>query len=265
MLISLPDPKFILLAIIVFVPLERMFSLHQEQKIFRRWWEIDALYLVLNGILIGTGINIILFGVVYASSILLSSEFTDWVGALPFWVQLPVMLVFADLCFYAVHRLFHEVPFLWKFHSVHHSSEQLDWLAAYRVHPIDQICTKGASRIPVFMFGFSTPNIAIFFLIYHWQALLIHSNTRFRFGILERVFASPRFHHWHHTNEAAAYDKNYASQLPLLDALFGTLYMPDAMPTSYGTNETIPPNYIKQLTFPFEKLFKKSKGQTEIN
>ncbi len=264
MLFNLPDPKMILLVILVFVPLERLFPLHDHQKTLRKWWKTDALYLLLNGTLTGIGINCILFAIILVSSILLPDSFTGWVASQPFWLQIPVMLVLADLCFYAVHRIFHEVPCLWKFHSVHHSSERLDWLAAYRVHPIDQICTKGASLVPVFLLGFSATNIVIFFFIYQWQSLLIHSNTRFRFGVLEHIFASPRFHHWHHANELAAYHKNYASQLPLIDAVFGTLYMPDKMPSSYGTNETVPEKYIAQLAFPFNELISSSKNSSEI-
>jgi sterol desaturase/sphingolipid hydroxylase (fatty acid hydroxylase superfamily) len=263
MLFGLPDPKIILMVIVVFVPLERLFALHKEQKIFRKGWRTDALYLLLNGIFIGTGINLILFCIVYVSSTLLPRTMTDWVGNLPIWLQLPVMLILADLLFYAVHRLFHEVPMLWKFHAVHHSSEQLDWLAAYRVHPLDQICTKGASLIPVLTLGFSTESMAVFFLIYHWQSIFVHSNTRFRFGFLEHLVATPRFHHWHHANEMAAYDKNYASQLPVIDAVFGTLHMPDAMPSAYGTHEILPPRYTQQLYIPIVQLFSRPKSQPE--
>ena len=63
--------------------------------------------------------------------------------------------ILADLGFYTVHRLFHKIPWLWKFHAVHHSIEEMDWLAADRVHPIDQIFTKGASLLPVFALGFA--------------------------------------------------------------------------------------------------------------
>ena len=67
-----------------------------------------------------------------------------------YWVQVAEMIVIGDIGFYSVHRAFYTVPWLWKFHQIHHSIEELDWLAAARVHPIDQILTKGASLLPIF-------------------------------------------------------------------------------------------------------------------
>ena len=126
-----------------------------------------------------------------------------------------------------------------------------DWLAAQRVHPVDQILTKSASFLPVFALGFSTTAILIFTLIYQWQSLFIHSNTRIKFGPLKWLLASPQFHHWHHANEREAWDKNFAGQLPLLDMLGGTLFMPDRMPEKYGTDDPVPALYHQQLAYPF--------------
>ena len=157
----------------------------------------------------------------------------------------------ADTGFYLAHRAFHAVPFLWRFHSIHHSIEEMDWLAAHRVHPVDQILTKSASFVPVFALDFSSTAILIFTLVYQWQSLFIHSNTRIRVGPLKWLLASPQFHHWHHANEREAWDKNFAGQLPLLDILGGTLFMPDRMPQKYGTDDPVPPLYHQQLAYPF--------------
>ena len=113
-----------------------------------------------------------------------------------------------------------------KIHSGHHSIEELDWLAAYRVHPLDQIATKAVSYLPVYALGFSDPAILAFVFVYKWQSLFIHSNCLIDFGPLKWIFSSPQFHHWHHANEPAALDKNFAGQLPFLDLTFGTAYMP---------------------------------------
>ncbi|MGX5842525.1 sterol desaturase family protein [Mesorhizobium sp. ArgA1] len=181
----------------------------------------------------------------------------------------------ADTGFYLAHGAFHAVPFLWRFHSIHHSIEEMDWLAAHRVHPVDQILTKSASFLPVFALGFSTTAILIFTLVYQWQSLFVHSNTRIRVGPLKWLLASPQFHHWHHANEREAWDKNFAGQLPLLDMLGGTLFMPDRMPQKFagqlplldmlggtlfmpdrmpqksGTDGPLPPLYHQQLAYPF--------------
>jgi sterol desaturase/sphingolipid hydroxylase (fatty acid hydroxylase superfamily) len=135
---------------------------------------------------------------------------------------------------------------------VHHSIEEMDWLASYRIHPIDQILTKTASFVPIFLLGFSVEPILIFAVIYQWQVLLIHSNVRIGFGILNWIIASPQFHHWHHANCPEAIDKNFAAQLSIWDLVFGTLHLPRGrVPERYGTDEPVPRSYVAQLIYPF--------------
>ena len=248
-----PNPVTILLVILVFVPLERLFALRREQKIFRNLWQLDTIYLLLNAAIVGFGFNLLLFGALMVTTVMVPESLRNWVGTWPFWLQLPVLLVLADLGFYGMHRMFHKIPWLWKFHAVHHSIEELDWLAGHRVHPLDQILTRGVSLLPAAALGFSAGPVAAFALIYHWQSLFIHSNTRIGLGPLAGIFASPHFHHWHHANHPEAFDKNFAGQLSLLDRLFGTLHMPPGkMPLRYGTDMPVPHNYGAQLAFPFQ-------------
>ncbi|MGH6854671.1 MAG: sterol desaturase family protein [Aestuariivirga sp.] len=250
----LPDPVTLILIVLVFVPLERLFALRREQQIFRKLWQLDAIYVLFNSVLIGLGINILLFTALMLTPYLVPEEFRAWVGAQAYWVQVPVMVLLSDIGFYAVHRMFHKVPWLWKFHAVHHSIEEMDWLAAHRVHPLDQILTKGVSLLPVMALGFSAWPVAIYAVLYQWQSLLIHSNVRIDFGAIGRILATPRFHHWHHANHREAFDKNFAGQLSFLDALFGTLHMPKVeMPRRYGTDVPVPKHYGGQLAFPFQQ------------
>jgi sterol desaturase/sphingolipid hydroxylase (fatty acid hydroxylase superfamily) len=163
-----------------------------------------------------------------------------------------VVLV-ADIGFYLMHRAFHAMPFLWRFHAVHHSIEELDWLAAYRVHPLDQILTKSAAVLPVILLGFSDGAVMIYVLLYKWQSLAIHSNSRISLGPLKWIFASPQFHHWHHANESEAFDKNFAGQLAFLDWIGRSLYMPARMPAKYGTDEPMPQRFDLQMIHPFRR------------
>lgn len=243
--------KGLLLAFVVFVPLERLLEMH-EQKLFRRKWKQDLFYAVFNGLPIQLGLGTIIVGAVALAAWAMPAGVQEWVGALPFWVQLPAVILISDIGFYCAHRTFHKVPWLWKFHAVHHSIEELDWLAAHRVHPVDQIITKSASLVPIFALGFSAAPIAVYFLIYHWQSLLLHSNVAIPFGPLRWLVASPQFHHWHHANHVEAFDKNFAGQLSVLDWLFGTMHMPGkALPTRYGTDDPVPDGYVQQLAYPF--------------
>ena len=69
-------------------------------------------------------------------------------------------------------------------HPIHHSIEELDWLAAARLHPIDKTLTKAASLLPIFALGFSEIAVGIYLMLYYWQSFLIHANVRIPFGTL---------------------------------------------------------------------------------
>jgi len=249
--------KVIFITVLVFIPLERLFAMH-PQKVFRRNWGNDLIFLFLNGMLIKLGLLAVIVAVIFAAAWIVPASFQAMVGGLPYWVQIPAVILLSDLGFYWTHRMFHAVPWLWRFHSIHHSIEELDWLAAARVHPVDQILTKGVSLVPVFALGFSEWVIGAYALLYQWQSLLIHSNVRVGFGPLRFLFVSPEFHHWHHSNHREARDRNFASQLSFLDALFGSFHLPRGqIPTSYGLDRPMPQRYVRQLLYPFigERIF----------
>lgn len=248
------DWKSFLLLVIIFVPLERLLAMHPEQAVFRRGWCNDLVYVLVNGWLIKVGV----IGVVVGGIVLTEAVVPDaWRGAVasqPYWLQTVQVLVIADVGFYLVHRSFHAIPWLWKFHAVHHSIEELDWLAAHRVHPVDQILTKSASLIPCFALGYSEVALAAFAVIYHWQSILLHSNVRLNFGPLRWLIASPEFHHWHHSDHREAYDKNFAGQFAILDLVFGTAHMTRGQrPTKYGCTDPVPHVYWQQLLYPFRQ------------
>ncbi len=253
------DVQHLWLVILVFVPLERLLANRPSQRIFRQGWSIDFAHLFANSVLVNLGVLAIVSLVLLAAEGTLPSSWRDTIASQPLWLQFPLLLILADLGFYLAHRAFHAFPVLWRFHAVHHSIEEMDWLAAYRVHPVDQILTKGLSLLPVYALGFSTPAKLLFVALYYWQSVLIHSNVRIGFGPLRWILASPHFHHWHHANCPEAFDKNFAGQLAFWDLLFGTLYMPRGrMPARYGVDDPVPRSYLGQIGYPF--LLKRGPG-----
>lgn len=251
-LATLFDCRTALIAAVIFIPLERLFPLRLKQQVLRCGWRNDSFYLIFNRVPIMIGIMLLIWGIVGLTPLIVPQPLRDFVGGLSLLVQVPVAILMADVGFYTAHRLFHAVPWLWRFHAVHHSIEQMDWLAASRVHPIDQILTKGISLTPLFMLGFSTEAVAIHGIIYFIQSYLIHANIRLKFGRLRWLLASPEFHHWHHSNQREAWNKNFAGQLPFLDAMFGTAHMPTGrMPTIYGVDDPVPNTYLAQFAYPF--------------
>ncbi|MGV8954849.1 MAG: sterol desaturase family protein [Cypionkella sp.] len=248
---DLIDWRAILIAALIFIPIEQLLPLHADQKPNRKAWLNDVFYVLFNGIVIKLGFSVIIFGWMAACLWLVPQAVTAWVQSQPLILQIIEVMVIADIGFYAAHRTFHAVPWLWKFHAVHHSIEEMDWLAAHRVHPVDQLITMSASLLPIFALGFSPTAIAVYAVIYHWLALFIHSNAKVDFGPLKWLIASPHFHHWHHANERDAYDKNFSSLLPVVDLIAGTLRMPDRSPVAYGCDDPVPALYHQQFLYPF--------------
>ncbi len=247
--------KAFLIAALVFVPLERVAALRKDQKIFRKHWKNDIVYVVVNGIIIKMALISIFAVFLGVLNQFIPPAVHEFVSTQPTWLQVVEILIIADTGFYLAHRAFHAIPVLWRFHSIHHGIKELDWLAAHRVHPLDQIATMTASLLPVFALGFSGPAIVIYAAIYQWQSLLVHSNTRIAFGPLKWVLASPQFHHWHHGNQPDAYNTNFAAQLPFIDLLFGTFHLPgNRMPEKYGIDEDLPVYYHQQFAYPFIKI-----------
>ena len=106
----------------------------------------------------------------------------------------------ADLAEYVVHRTFHGVPWLWRFHAIHHSAQAMDWLAGSRLHLLDIVVTRGLSFVPLYLLGFSPPALYAYLVFVSFHAVFIHANVRFRFKPIEWLVVTPRFHHWHHAD-----------------------------------------------------------------
>jgi sterol desaturase/sphingolipid hydroxylase (fatty acid hydroxylase superfamily) len=243
--------KTLLLTAIIFIPLERILTL-RTQKIFRRHWLNDIIYSVANGYVVGGTLAFSIVGVTFAANLWLPG-LRSAVSFQPVWLQFIEIMFLADLGTYLAHRAMHAVPFLWRIHKIHHSVEDLDWLAGARFHPLDSLITKSASFVPVFVLGFSAGALGAFLLLYMWQSWLGHSNVSLRLGPgLRWLLASPEFHHWHHSKDLAARDKNFAGQLPFLDLVLGTAYMPAGeRPKSFGIDDPMRQNYLSQLVMPF--------------
>jgi sterol desaturase/sphingolipid hydroxylase (fatty acid hydroxylase superfamily) len=257
--------NMLLLIALTFVPLERLLA-RRPQPIFRRGWLNDLICWLINGYVVAFCLGILFVGVTMSASWLMPISVREVVANQPYWVQIAEIVILADTGVYFAHRMFHAVPWLWRFHAIHHSSEELDWLSAARVHPLDQFVTRGCSLLPVFALGFSEIAIGAYVLLYVWQVFFIHSNLRINLGPLRWLLASPEFHHWHHSNDREARDSNFAAQLPLLDFLFGTLYMPRGRaPSSFGLDQPIPGSYPAQLLYPFQSAPKERPLNTELN
>ena len=237
---------------LVFIPIERLFARLPHQRIFRKEWRTDLTYFFVSAILVQVTTILTLKPAMVLFAWAVVPEVQQTVRAWPVLIQFIALLVVADLMQYWVHRAFHAVPWLWRVHAVHHSAEQMDWLAGSRLHLVDVAVTRGLTYVPIYVLGFSDGPLFAYVVLVSAQATFIHANVRFDFGVLKWIFATPQFHHWHHAKEAEAIDKNFAVHLPLIDAMFGTMHLPPRWPNAYGlADEVAPDGYIRQFLWPF--------------
>lgn len=235
----------------LFIPLERLFGV-RRQPVFRRQFGADLGYYFLNSLFSAAILAALLAFVAAAAHRVVPWSVTAFTARLPFWPALALSLLIAEIGFYWGHRLSHEVPLLWRFHAVHHSAEDVDFLTNTRLHPVDMIFTRLCGFVPLYVVGL-TPGAgipALIVIVATIWGFFIHANIRWRLGWLEWLIATPGFHRWHHTNSAER-DRNYAPLFPLVDWVFGTLYLPKTWPEHYGIDDPLPQSLGGQLVRPF--------------
>ncbi|MEZ4685408.1 MAG: sterol desaturase family protein [Bacteroidia bacterium] len=169
----------------------------------------------------------------------------------PFWLQVLAGIFLIDLVSYWRHRMMHS-KWLWPIHAIHHSSVRLDWLSTERFHVFNYFVTTIINTLAVQIF--LGPEVALYgAILRRFYNFFIHANVNVSFGKLGYVFVSPRFHHWHHSAEPEAQDKNYCTFFSCIDWVFGTFYLPKekALPSEIGITVTVEENLWKQFLYPF--------------
>jgi sterol desaturase/sphingolipid hydroxylase (fatty acid hydroxylase superfamily) len=244
-----------LLMTLIFSPIEVLWPAYPKQNVFRSEWLTDIVYFLSTHLPLQLTSFLILLPATQLTAILNIAVVTETVGRLPWLVQFLLAVFVADLAEYAIHRAFHVVPWLWRFHAIHHSSKALDWIAGSRSHLVDDVVVRGFILIPM-MLIFSHNIIVAYLLFVTVHATWTHCNFGPTIKWLEPFVIQPRYHHWHHTSQKEAIDKNFAIHFPWIDKMFGTHYLPegDKWPDVYGLhNENIPRSFWGQFFYPFRR------------
>ncbi len=245
----------LLVMVLIFIPIELAFPKHKLQTKFHEEWRTDLIYFGISHLAIQ------LFGVITKKPAVAFfgwmnlDEIHHWISNLPFIIELFLALFITDLFQYWAHRFFHSHHYLWRFHSIHHSTQNMDWLAGSRTHFIDIFFTRSITYIPLYILGFSSLTFNVYILFIAVHAVLIHANTRINFGFLRYIITTPQYHHWHHCEEPEHYGNNFAVVFPFIDKIFGTYYLPkNKWPKGTGLiDASFPKGFVKQLIFPFTK------------
>ncbi len=239
---------------VLVVPFEKLFPRHRGQKVRRPGLGTDLAFALATPALEVVGATVAVIIGLASLAWLPGLALRPLVAMLPPAAMPIVGIALFDLLIYWVHRWSHEVPLLWRFHAIHHSTERLDWISGLRNHPFD-----GALLAPAFAFllaaGFSAEFSGALVAVQIVTGIFLHANVRWRWRPLQRLVITPEFHHWHHANEPEAINTNFSVFLPLWDQLFGTYRVPkDRRPTVYGVDEFVPDGLWAQLRHPFRGM-----------
>jgi sterol desaturase/sphingolipid hydroxylase (fatty acid hydroxylase superfamily) len=173
-------------------------------------------------------------------------------AALPLPAQMVIFLIGEDIILYWAHRWFHGRG-LWKYHAVHHSSEELEWISAARFHPVELFLRNVSADVIMLLIGISPNVLVVLGPLTIAHSAFVHANLDWTLGPFKYVIAGPVFHRWHHTAADRGGEKNFASTFPILDIIFGTFYMPEGeLPDHYGVGEReYPVSFGAQIVHPF--------------
>jgi lathosterol oxidase len=235
-----------LLMALIYVPLERIWPQYPEQGTFRKDWTLDVVYFMSTHLPIQILSFLVLLPATQAVKYLGVPGLQHAIARVPWLVQFFLAVLVADITEYFIHLAFHKIPFMWRFHAVHHSSKALDWIAGSRSHFVDDTLVRGLILAPL-MLGFSQSIILAYLIFVTLHATWVHCNFRPNAKWLEKFLVMPRYHHWHHTSQKEGIDKNFAIHFPWIDRIFGTYYYPEHWPERYGLDgEEISPNFLGQ-------------------
>jgi sterol desaturase/sphingolipid hydroxylase (fatty acid hydroxylase superfamily) len=237
---------------------ERLRPATPDQKFLRRGFGVDVVYWFLLPIVSLPCTPIALAAAIHATAATCGFEGSDVspvvgfgpVARQPSWLQAIEIILIMDFLDYWSHRLLHSHR-LWPIHAIHHSNVDLDWLAAVRNHPFNDLLQRIAAVAPLILVGFDPSLIAATGIVFAFYGFFVHANVDADLGLLRYVLVSPRMHRWHHTSPDEGGERNYAGIFAIWDVLFGTYYHPVGAPRHFGTVEPLPRGVLGQIAWPF--------------
>jgi sterol desaturase/sphingolipid hydroxylase (fatty acid hydroxylase superfamily) len=241
---------------------EILFPWRKRTTLFREDFWLDAFYMVFNFFLFSlVGYNALSNVAVAAFQDGLASlgihQLVVWdIAHWPLWACLLTLFVVRDFIQWNVHRLLHRVDWLWRFHQVHHSTQEMGFAAHLRYHPMETLVYRTIEYVPLAMIGFGLTDFFLVHLFTLSIGHLNHSNVYLPLGKLGYLLNNPQAHTWHHARELPEhpYGVNYGITLNLWDCLFGTFYQPrsgESIPLGLKLATPFPRQFLAQMTYPF--------------
>ena len=251
------------LSLLVFA-LEILIPWRKKQAVIRKGFWLDAFYILFNFFLF----SLIGYNALSNMGVELFNDFLGLFGinnlvaveiqSFPVWAQLVIMFIIADFIQWNVHRMLHRVPWLWKFHQIHHSVKEMGFAAQFRFHFVETLVYKSIQYIPLAMIGFGIEQFFIVHMLSVFIGHLNHANLDWSYGPFGYVFNNPRMHIWHHAKKLPPehkYGMNFGLSLSIWDYLFGTAYIPQSgknIEIGFEGDENFPQDFSEQVIFPFK-------------
>ena len=184
----------------------------------------DAFYLALHAIVVIPLMTLLSVG----AAVLLSTH-AAWIEVRPaehwpLWLVVPITVVAMDAANWLAHYADHRLGFLWRFHALHHSQEELSVLTSFRAHPLMHTTGFILAAVPVVALMPTRAIAPVLITIYVCIGTLQHANLRWTFGPLGRVLVSPAYHRRHHAPDIQ--DTNLGVVLTIWDVLAGRARFP---------------------------------------
>lgn len=179
-----------------------------------------------------------------------------WPTQWPFWLQVLVAIVLADLGVTLAHFASHRVSWLWRLHAVHHSVQRMYGFNGLMKHPLHQAIEGCAGLLPLLLLGMPQRVAAVLAFAIVIQLLLQHSNVAMKLGPLRYVFAFAPVHRFHHLRYGRAGDVNFGLFFCVWDyglrtAFYADSYRVGSRDLGIGSRPDYPSEYLAQLTEPF--------------
>lgn len=224
-----------------------------DQHFLRKDWFTDLMYMYANIFLFA----VLLDGLYSLFSMLLPSygQFTT-LGNAHWVIQLAVLFMLQDFLQWCIHRVLHSNTFLWRFHQIHHSVEEMGVSSHFRYHWMENVLYKPSKMAALSLFGGIEPKLAI---LVHLGTLVIghlnHANLKLDLGPLKYLFNSPTMHLLHHSkSHLARGGVNFGLSLSCWDYLFHTAAEPTVsgdVELGFEGMEKVPKHFTQQLVHGF--------------
>ncbi len=179
----------------------------------------------------------------------------------PLWVEVGLALLILDFAIWLQHLVTHKVPFLWRFHRVHHADRDFDVTTALRFHPLEILASMVLKIGVIYLLGPQAIAVVLFEVILNGTAMFNHTNLRLPLWLdraVRLVLVTPDMHRVHHSIHRHEHDSNYGFALSVWDRIFRT-YRPkpeaghDLMTVGLEWQDERPSRLGWALMLPFRK------------